>query len=58
MAILKSGTQVSLVQPVISGQVAKAEIVDDEIKYLVAYTDANGQAQERWFSESELEVKA
>jgi len=58
MAILKAGTQVSLVQPVITGQVAKAEIVDDDIKYLVAYTDANGESQERWFSESELEVTA
>lgn len=57
MAILKTGTNVALIQPVISGQVVKAEIADDQIKYLVAYTDANGATQERWFSEAELEVK-
>lgn len=56
MAILKAGTKVALVQPVISGDIIKAEIVDDEIKYLVSYTDADAQTQERWFFESELEV--
>lgn len=56
MALLKTGTTVRLVQPVVQGEITGASIVDDEVQYKVEYVDANGERQERFFTESVLEV--
>ena len=55
-SILKKGTPVRLVQPVIEGEVKEQRIIDDSIKYRVEYTAIDGETNERWFDEAELEV--
>jgi hypothetical protein len=57
MAILKPGTAVKFVQPVIQGEVKKVIISDDSaLQYLVEYTNDEGMLCERYFQEAELEV--
>lgn len=57
MAILQPNTQVIFVQPVLTGTVVKAEIIDNAIQYLVDYTNDEGVLNQRWFKEDELQVK-
>ena len=54
MAILKSGTPVGLVQPTLEGTILEAKIFNEEVQYLVAYTNDEGVPQERWFTEAQL----
>lgn len=56
MAILKAGTMVRLIQPIIQGEVTGAEIIDGQVQYKVEYTDVAGQRQERFFTEDAVEV--
>lgn len=58
MSILKKGTQVRLVQPVIVGEVIEATIIDGEVQYRVEYRDANGDTQERFFPAEQIEPAA
>ena len=57
MAILQPGTNVEFVQPTLKGEVVKAAIIDNSIQYLVAYTNDEGVAHERWFKEDEVQVQ-
>lgn len=43
--------------PVIQGEVIQRRLneVEDQLEYLVAYTDEAGEAHERWFLEKEIE---
>lgn len=54
----KEGQQVRLVAPVIQGSIEDIRFNKgtEELEYLVTYTDADGEAQTRWFTESSLEV--
>jgi len=54
--MLKKGQEVKLVQPIIQGKIIKLNIVDDVVQYLVEYKDAEGNGQERYFTEEQLEV--
>ena len=54
MAILKIGTQVEFVQPVLKGEVLEQRIFNDVINYLVEYTNDEGSVHQRWFAESEI----
>jgi hypothetical protein len=58
MATFKRDDQVRLIQPVIQGTVIKRDIIDDEDMYLVAWTDENGEPQERIFREDQIEAVA
>jgi len=53
--ILKVGTQVRLIQPVIEGKIVEAKIIDNALAYRVEYETADG-VQERFFFSDELEV--
>ncbi len=55
--MLRVGTKVRLVQPVIEGEVVSRRLSDDsdDVQYTVAYVDANGDEQVRAFSESQIE---
>ncbi len=53
---MKAGTQVRLIQPVIEGEVKERRFNDsDEIELLVEWTDADGQAVQRWFKAEQLQ---
>lgn len=54
-SIMKKGTPVRLVQPVIKGEIKEAKVIDDDIQYRVEYTGIDGEIHERFFRESELE---
>lgn len=54
MAILKIGTQVEFVQPVLKGEVLEQRIFNDVINYLVEYTNDEGSVHQRWFTEFEI----
>lgn len=55
---MEEGMIVKLVQPIIKGQITDTRYNKDakSLEHLVSYTDENGQPQERWFVESQLEV--
>jgi hypothetical protein len=55
---IPNGATVRQIVPVIAGQVVQKRFHDesDQIEYLVAYTDADGQPQSKWFLESQIEV--
>lgn len=55
---IPNGANVRQIVSVISGQVVQKRFHDesDQLEYLVAYTDADGQPQSRWFLESQIEV--
>lgn len=54
---MKTGTTVRLIQPLIEGVVKERRInAADELELLVVWEE-DGQAVERWFSASQLEVK-
>lgn len=57
-ALFKKDQAVRLKAVVPTGPVLKFRMDEDsgEVMYLIGWTDANGDAQERWFAESELEA--
>ena len=59
MAIkFKRGDSVTqVVTAPIIGTVTAANIVDDDVSFLVAYVGADGESHERFFKEDEIEVK-
>jgi hypothetical protein len=58
MALMyKRGNIVRQVVPKpIEGVISEAQIVGDEVQYLVTWTDADGNEQARHFSEEQLEI--
>ena len=49
------GENVKLISIVPQGPIQKLRMDEDgNVFYLIAWTDADGENQERWFSESEL----
>lgn len=55
-AKFKKGETVKLAIPTPQGPVEAFRVDDDgNMHYLVSWVDADGQAQQRWFSESQLE---
>lgn len=54
----EEGQGVRLRAPVIEGQVTDIQFNKGtkELEYLVTYTDGDGEAQTRWFTESDLEA--
>lgn len=54
----EAGRQVRLVQPVIQGEIIDTEYDKShkELKHLIEWRDADGERQQRWFLESELEL--
>ncbi len=56
--MIEVGQQARLIQPVIQGEVTDTRFnkTAGELEHLVAYTDKDGEVQERWFLASELEV--
>lgn len=56
MAMLKKGTTVRLIQPVIQGTVDRADTNGEYFGYVVVYKSADGEVHERFFSQDELEV--
>jgi hypothetical protein len=57
---MEEGQTVRLITPVIQGQITDTRYNKDAkgLEHLVNWTDANGNVQERWFIEGELEVVA
>lgn len=55
---LKTGAQVRVILPVITGEVVGGAFVDGEPQYLVRYTDAEGDLQVRYFPVEKLEEVA
>lgn len=57
---MEIGNVVRLVQPVIQGEIVDTEYDKDakQLRHLVQWTDGAGDAQQRWFIESQLEVAA
>lgn len=57
---IPKGAQVRQVVPVIEGAVIERRFNDagDKFEYLVEYTDADGAAQSRWFTDGQIEEVA
>jgi hypothetical protein len=54
-ANFKPGAQVKLNKVLPQGEVKQLDVNQDgDIQYLVEYTDADGNAHQRWFKEDEL----
>ncbi len=55
---IPNGANVRQIVAPIAGQVVQKRFHDesDQLEYLVAYTDADGQPQSKWFLESQIEV--
>lgn len=55
---VKTGDTARLIQPVVQGTVIKIKFDEDtgEKRALLAWTDADGTAQERWFPADALEA--
>lgn len=56
--MLQLGQSARLIQPVVEGEVADTRFNKDaaELEHLINYTDADGEAQQRWFLASKLEA--
>jgi uncharacterized protein YodC (DUF2158 family) len=55
MATFKKGDVVKLGGVVPQGPVQKLRMDDDgNVSYLIEWTDADGQVQQRWFDEADL----
>lgn len=53
----KKGDVVRLKTAVPQGPIQKLRMDEDgNVEYFIAWTDADGTAQERWFPESELQL--
>ncbi len=48
------GQEVKQVVPVIQGTIKEKKFIENDICYLVMYTDGAGESHERWFKEAEL----
>lgn len=57
---MKMGDNVRLIQPVVSGVIVDTEYdkSTEQLRHLVDYQAADGEQNQRWFLESELEVLA
>ena len=57
---IPKGAQVRQVVPVIEGAVIERRFNDagDTFEYFVEYTDADGAAQSRWFTDGQIEEVA
>ena len=57
---IKTGTEVRQKAPAIEGHITRTKFNEsaDCLEYLVSYVTADGETHERWFLESEIEVKA
>lgn len=55
---LEVGQQARLIQPVVQGAIVDTQYNKDakELEHLVEWTDADGEVQQRWFLESQLEA--
>lgn len=53
--IFNIGDTVKQVTPVVQGVIDGKQFIGNDICYHITWTDANGETQERWFKESELE---
>jgi len=51
----QKGDPVRQVVTVIKGEVVDFKIIDNDVQYCVAYTGADGERHERYFTESEIE---
>lgn len=58
MATFKKGDKVAQIVPVIKGEVVKFSVNQEsgEVQYLVAWTDAEGQEQSRYFEGHEIDI--
>lgn len=57
MAAFKKGDNVRLKVVVPQGAITKLAMDDDgKVSYLLEWVDADGQTQQRWFEEGELEA--
>lgn len=54
----KKGDDVTQVITPITGKVSGVILIDDEVQFLVSWTDANGDAHERPFKEDDLQADA
>jgi hypothetical protein len=52
----KKGDTVKQIVPIIQGQVITLGIIDDEVQFLVEWTNAEGHVEQRYFKEEEIEV--
>lgn len=57
---IEIGKTVRQIAPVITGEVVDTEYDKDAkcLKHLVEYEDAEGETQQRWFTEAEIEEAA
>lgn len=57
---MKMNDSVRLIQPVITGVILDTEYdkSTEQLRHLVEYTTIDGEKNQRWFQESELEVLA
>lgn len=55
---LEIGQTARLIQPTIQGEIIDTRYSKDskELEHLVSWTDENDEPQQRWFTESSLEV--
>lgn len=57
---IKTGDTARVVAPIVQGEVTSVKFNEDTgaKRILLAFTDAEGNASERWFTEEELELVA
>ena len=57
---MEIGSPVRLIQPVVQGEIVDTEYDkgSKSLRHLVAWTDADGNAQQRWFDAAQLEDAA
>lgn len=55
---MEIGKTVRLVQPVVQGEIIDTEYDKDtkQLRHLLSWVDADGETQNRWFTESQLEL--
>lgn len=54
--MLKKDDTVKLIHPVIIGRVLTPAIVNEELQYLVEFTDQSGDTQQRYFTSEQIEL--
>ena len=56
--MIQIGSVARLIQPVVQGEVVETRYSKDagELEHLISFTDAAGEAHERWFPASHLEA--
>ena len=53
---MKKDDAVKLIQPIIVGRVLTPAIVNEELQYLVEFTDQSGDIQQRYFTSEQIEL--